>query len=264
MNRSMRLTILPDPAAVTDHVAQRIADLVAGRSRVCLGLATGETMRPVYDRLAAMNGRGLSFAGVTCFNLDEYAGLGPDHPGSFASYMRTLFYDRVDIREGARHIPVGTGWDDAAATRYELAIRAAGGIDLQILGIGRNGHIGFNEPGSAFTSRTRSVDLAPSTRADNASAFGEIEAVPMRAITMGIATILETRAIVAVATGPAKAEAIRDAIEGPIAAACPASALRLHGRVEVVCDASAAALLQRTGRGREISGDQEPMRCAIS
>jgi glucosamine-6-phosphate deaminase len=258
MRRSLTVTVLPDAAAVAERVANRVITLAASRSRLTLGLATGETMRPVYRRLVAAGRSGFSFSGVTCFNLDEYVGLGPDHPCAFAQFMRRNFFDHVDIPAQARHFP------GCEAERYEASIRAARGIDLQLLGIGRNGHIAFNEPGSSFDSRTRVVTLAPSTRAANAGAFGSEEAAPHQAVTVGIATILDAREVLAIATGHAKAPAVRDAVEGPVTPDCPASALRLHSNATLLCDREAASLLQ--GSHGELAGcDQaEWRRCAIS
>ena len=227
----------------TAHVIARLHD----RRPVTLGLATGATMTPVYARLVAATRAGLiSFRTVSSFNLDEYVGLAPQSPGSFHAYMQQHLFRHVDMEAGRAQIPDGSADDIAAeAARYEAQIAAAGGIDLLILGIGANGHIGFNEPGSDFASRTREVRLDEATRIANAINFPDPASLPERAITMGIATILEARSILLVARGAEKAAAIAAAIEGPITAACPASALRLHGNVDILCDEPAAAALTR-------------------
>src|SRR5690606_19947837 len=173
------------------------------------------------------------------FNLDEYIGLPQDHPASFRAYMRRHLFDQVDLPPGSGRLPGVDGDIIKACEDYEAAIRDAGGIDLQLLGIGRNGHIGFNEPGSDFESRKREVELTPCTRAANKADFPADESVPGSAVTMGIGTILEAREIVLVATGASKAEALRAAFKAPPSADCPASALQAHPRVRVFCDTDA-------------------------
>lgn len=202
-------------------------------------------MTPLYAHLVAATRAGLiTFRTVSSFNLDEYVGVAPQSPGSFHAYMQQHLFGHVDMEAGRAKIPDGMADNVAAeAARYEAQIAAAGGIDLLLLGIGANGHIGFNEPGSDFASRTHEVRLDETTRIANASNFPDPASVPERAITMGIATILEARRILLVAKGPEKAAAIAAAIEGPIAAACPASALRLHDNVVILCDEPAAAAL---------------------
>lgn len=230
-------------AAVSRAAAIVIERIVSGRAPV-LGLATGGTMIPFYADIAvAFRARMISFQGVTSFNLDEYAGVAPSSHASFHAYMRRHLLAHVDLDPARAHIPDGMAADlDAGASRYEIAIKRAGGIDLQVLGIGSNGHIGFNEPGSDFGSRTRVVPLSEQTRQDNAPDFAG-EPVPERALTMGIATILEAREILLLAVGTKKAEAIAAAIEGPLSTACPASALRLHPNVRIICDEAAASKL---------------------
>lgn len=239
-----------------DAVAERAATLVIAALRraptATLGLATGATMAPLYARLAAAHRAGeLSFQAATSFNLDEYVGVAPASPGSFHAYMREHLFKHIDIEPGRTHIPNGMATDIAfEAARYESRIAAAGGIDLQLLGIGANGHIGFNEPGSDFASRTREVTLDEATRRSNAGDFPGRALAPGRAITMGIATILEARTILLLATGREKAAAIAAAVEGPLTQDCPASALRLHGDVLILCDQAAASrLLHRPDNG---------------
>ncbi|SFA76723.1 glucosamine-6-phosphate deaminase [Rhizobium sp. NFR07] len=225
--------------AVADLIEQRML----ARPAITLGLATGATPRLVYRKLVERAGAP-SWRHLRCFNLDEYVGLAAHHPASFAHYMRELLFDHVDIATARTHIPDGMAPDlDAAAETYEQLIAESGGIDLQLLGIGRNGHIGFNEPGSSHDSRTREVQLALSTIDANRPDFPEGEEPPATALTMGIGTILDAREIVLLATGSAKAEALAAMLEGPISLDCPASALQRHGAVTVFCDKAAAANL---------------------
>ncbi|MBR1167958.1 glucosamine-6-phosphate deaminase [Bradyrhizobium sp. DASA03005] len=237
-------------AAAAERGAERIVACMRNRTQLTLGLATGATMTPLYARLVAASRAGLiSFREVTCFNLDEYVGLAPSSAGSFHRYMHEHLFGHVDIEAGRARLPNGMAEDVAAeAAAYEAQIAASGGIDLMLLGIGANGHIGFNEPGSDFASRTREVELDEATRVANAGGFPDLAHVPRRAITMGIATILQARSILLVATGSEKAAAVAAAIEGPIGPACPASALRLHRNVEIICDEKATAALAKRPR----------------
>jgi glucosamine-6-phosphate deaminase len=237
----VKVLILPDADAVASRAAGLLAMALSGDRAPVLGLATGETMRPVYDRLVALYRAGrANFARATTFNLDEYVGVGPDHPASFAAFMRAALFERVNLDLASTHLPRGDAPDPAAeALRYEAAIAAAGGIGLQLLGIGRNGHIAFNEPTSSLGSRTRVKTLTEATRLANAPAFAP-GVVPRHAITMGIATILEARHCVLVATGASKAAAVARMVEGPLGADCPATALQLHPAATVVLDRGAA------------------------
>jgi len=225
------------------EAARAIRDHMETTDAPVLGLATGRTMIPVYERLVAWHrDDGLSFSRATSFNLDEYCGLAATHPSSFASYMRAHLFDHVDMRPDRWFLPdpVRFATDETA---YDSLIRAHGGISLQLLGLGRNGHIGFNEPGAEATSRTHTVTLTASTRKANAADFPAGETVPEQAVTMGIATILEARRIVLVATGSGKAEAVRAVIHGPVTAQCPGSFLQRHDHVTIICDREAAALI---------------------
>ncbi len=228
------LEIRATAEAAEEAAAERIAATVRARPQAVLGLATGRTMIGVYRALLAS---GADLTQATTFNLDEYCGLSADHPGSFRAFMAQNLFGPARMRAERTHFP---GTDAAAGEAYERAIAAAGGIDLQILGIGTNGHIGFNEPGSPVSSRTRAVTLSPATRAANAPQFAEGE-VPERAVTMGIATILDARAILVVATGAAKAPALAAALEGPVSPDCPASFLARHPDVTVIADSAAAS-----------------------
>ncbi|MEJ2022970.1 MAG: glucosamine-6-phosphate deaminase [Maritimibacter sp.] len=238
------LAVHSTPAAAAQDLAQRIIDLVRVKPDAVLGLATGGTMEPVYAALIAAHRDGLSFARVTSFNLDEYLGLPGSHPASYRATMQRLLFDHIDIDPANTHLPNGMAANLAAeAEDYERRIAAAGGIDLQILGIGRNGHIGFNEPGSAAGSRTRAVNLTASTIEANTRFFAEGEAQPDRAITMGIGTIMEAREVAVLATGMSKAQALSQALTGPVGPACPASILRDHPVASWIADAEAVSLL---------------------
>lgn len=237
--------IFPSASATADAVAAYLAARLAAQPSIRLGLATGNTFVPVYAALVERyRAGGLSFAQATSFNLDEYVGLPPGHVASFRAYMQSHLFDHVDLPEGQGLLPAVDGDIEAACRNYEAAIAAAGGIDLQVLGIGRNGHIGFNEPGSAFDSRTRQVELAPSTREANKADFPTGETVPPRAVTMGIGTIMEAREIVLVAVGNTKAEALQTAFRATQTPACPASVLQSHAKVVVFCDEAAAHLVR--------------------
>jgi glucosamine-6-phosphate deaminase len=243
MSTGFKLEVLDSPAAAEARVAEMVAKTISEHPQSVLGLATGRSMIAVYAHLVEQHRAGkLSFAGCTSFNLDEYCALPASHPASFASYMRQHLFDHVDFAAGSRHLPDPAGTSETAIA-YESAIRSAGGIDLQLLGVGRNGHIGFNEPGSPFDSRTRKVSLAPSTRIANAPDFPPGEEVPEAAVTMGIATIMDAQRIVLLATGAAKAEALGRAFLGSVDPECPASVLQNHHDVTVICDQAAAAAL---------------------
>jgi glucosamine-6-phosphate deaminase len=213
-----------------------------------LGLATGSSPISVYRELIRRHRQtGLSFAAVQAFLLDEYVGLPPSHPQSYAHVIRAEFTDHVDIDSGRVHSPNGVA-DDVfvAATKYDALIGDVGPVDVQLLGIGGNGHIGFNEPGSSLGSRTRVKTLTEQTRRDNARFFTSADEVPRHVITQGLGTICDARHLVLIATGNHKAEAVAAAVEGPLTASCPASVLQLHPHVTVVVDEAAAAHLKNT------------------
>ncbi len=243
----MKLLILESAGAATDRAAELLAGAVRRNPAGVLGLATGGTMLPVYDRLRRHHAEGLSFAGITTFNLDEYVGLAPDHPRSYHRYMREALFAHIDVDPARTHLPRGDAADpQAEADRYEALIAACGGIDLQLLGLGKNGHIGFNEPTSSLGSRTRVKTLTRDTREANRRFFAGDEETPRYAITMGIGSILEARECLLLATGPDKAAAVAAMVEGPLSAVCPGSALQLHRRATVVLDRAAAAGLALT------------------
>ncbi len=213
---------------------------------VVLGLATGGTPLGLYRELVRQYRDGeITFEGVSTFNLDEYVGVKPEHKASYHYYMREHLFSHIDIDLVRTHLPQTDVEDlEGSAESYDAKIDLAEGIDLQILGIGVDGHIGFNEPGSSLASRTRVKTLAEQTRRDNARYFESLEAVPKLAVTMGIGTIREASQILLLATGESKAKAIRDTVEGPVTAFVPASALQLHPDVTVVIDGPASSILK--------------------
>jgi glucosamine-6-phosphate deaminase len=249
----VEVVILPSAADVGRVVADAIALVLCRRAHPVLGLATGSSPVPVYDELAARYFAGvLSFADAKAFLLDEYVGLPPGHPQSYASYIASVFTSRVDFAPGAVRGPWGSA-DDlvAAAASYEAALAAAGGVDVQLLGIGADGHIGFNEPGSSLASRTRLKTLTQQTRVDNARFFSSLDEVPRHVLTQGVGTILDARHLILVAWGGGKAAAVAAAVEGPVTAMVPASALQLHPHVSVVLDEPAASSLRLADYYRE-------------
>lgn len=242
----MEVIIRPTADSAAELVARLIAKELTANPHLVLGLATGRTMVRVYQRLARLHREaGLDFSLCSTFNLDEYVGLAAEHPASYRRYMEEHFFQHVNIDRRNTHLPDGLAGDlEAECRRFEAAIAKFGGIDLQLLGIGRAGHIGFNEPLSALRSRTRVKALTPTTIEQNAEFFGGEAHVPRRAITMGVGTILEARRLVLLATGGEKASIVAKAVEGPITAMIPATALQLHPRCAVVVDEAAASQLQ--------------------
>ena len=242
-----RLAIFRDERAAARALTDRIAVALAANPALVLGLPTGRTPVAFYHELASRVEQGTSdLSRATTFNLDEFIGIPSDHPGSFRTFMNTHLFGRVNLALERIHFLNGAAVDTAAeCERYERAIAAAGGIDIQILGVGSNGHIGFNEPGPELQARTHRVTLEPATRRDNADLFaGDADAVPAEALSMGIATILQARQIVLLATGSAKAAIVERLLQGPIATELPGSFLQVHPDVEVVLDEAAAAGLR--------------------
>ena len=242
----MEVIIQPDAETAAVLVARLIAKDLRANPHLVLGLATGRTMESLYRHLVRLHrGERLDFSLCRTFNLDEYVGLPADSPYSYRQYMGQHLFRQVNIDLRNTHLPDGRASDlDAECANYEQLIQKAGGIDLQLLGIGRAGHIGFNEPLSALRSRTRVKALTPVTLEQNAPMFGALDQVPRRAITMGVGTILESRRCLLLATGPEKAAIIAQAVEGPITAMISATALQLHHRCTVVVDEPAAAALR--------------------
>ncbi|GAC1630021.1 MAG: glucosamine-6-phosphate deaminase [Candidatus Acidiferrum sp.] len=245
----MLVVIKESSREVGREAARIVANSLRANPKSAFGLATGSTPLGMYEELVALHkSQSLDFSQATSFNLDEYLGLLPDNPQSFHYFMHSNFFDHVNFSPGNIHIPSGSFRKDYSAycDEYERSIKQAGGIDLQILGIGRNGHIGFNEPNSSLASRTRLKELTQETIEDNRRFFPKGVEIPECAITMGIGTILDARRILILATGKSKAAAVAKAIEGPISSSVSASALQLHPDVVFILDEDAAyALTQR-------------------
>jgi glucosamine-6-phosphate deaminase len=250
----MEVVILDSASEIGGVAADAIEALLKHKPDAVLGLATGSSPLSIYDELASRYQAGkVSFAKARAFTLDEYVGLPPDHPERYRNVIDTVFASRVDFAPGAVSGPDGLADDiPAACTQYEDAIRAAGGIDLQILGIGTDGHIGFNEPGSSLASRTRIKTLTRQTRMDNARFFDDdINAVPTHCLTQGLGTIMAARHVVLVATGQSKAEAVHHLAEGAVTALWPASILQHHPHATVLIDDAAGRRLQLADYYRE-------------
>src|SRR6516165_11670661 len=243
----MEVIIQPTVEQAAELTARLIAARLRAKADLVLGLATGRTMERVYDRLAdTQRSGGLDFSRCCTFNLDEYIGIPAEDEHSYRYYMNHHLFSRVNIDLANTHVPDGMATDlGAEAARYERLIREAGGIDLQLLGIGEAGHIGFNEPLSALMSRTREKALTPVTCKQNAAMFGgDPDKVPKRAVTMGVGTILDARELLLLATGGAKASILAKAVEGPITAMISASAIQLHPSCKVIIDEEAAQELK--------------------
>jgi glucosamine-6-phosphate deaminase len=242
----MEVIIQPNAEAAASLVARAAARELRANPNLVLGLATGSTMERVYRNLARMHKEEkLDFSLCRTFNLDEYVGLFPADPSSYRHYMNHHLFRHVNVDPRNTYLPNGLATDlDEECRRYEATIQRFGGIDLQLLGIGKAGHIGFNEPLSALRSRTRVKALTPTTLKQNAPFFGGEEHMPHRAITMGVGTILESRRCFLLATGESKAEVIAKAVEGPITSMISATALQLHAWCTVVVDEEAAGKLK--------------------
>ncbi|MGE7271438.1 glucosamine-6-phosphate deaminase [Brevibacillus panacihumi] len=241
----MKLLLVEGYQEMSKVAAQLFAQEVKRKPDLVLGLATGGTPVGMYEELIRMHRtEGLSFSQATSFNLDEYVGLDAQHPQSYRTYMQEHLFGQIDMAAERTNIPRGDAQDlERECARYEQAIAEAGGIDIQVLGIGTNGHIGFNEPGSPASSKTRVVQLTSSTIEANSRYFESVEEVPTQAVSMGIATILGAKKIVLLASGEAKAQAVRDMLEGEMTPDVPASLLQMHHDVTVIADAPAASLL---------------------
>jgi glucosamine-6-phosphate deaminase len=239
----LKLNIFANPNLLHEAAAQTIVRLLRQKPDAVLGLATGGTPVGIYEALtAAVRRREVSFARAASFNLDEYVGLPPDHPASYRFYMDQHLFRHIDIPPERTHIPDGCAADlERECERYERLLQAAGRIDLMLLGLGHNGHIGFNEPGRALHSKTHVAVLHPQTREANARFFRTPEEVPTKAITMGLGSIFSARTILLVVKGNDKADIVHRALTGPITTECPASLLQLHPRLVVMLDEGAAA-----------------------
>jgi glucosamine-6-phosphate deaminase len=248
----VEVVILSDADAVGHLAADALEAVVRRTAEPVLGLATGSSPLAAYAELVRRHRvDGLSFANATMFLLDEYVGLGPSHPQRYRAVIEREFTGLIDVLAERVHSPDGNAADvPAECAAYEAAIKAAGGVDIQILGIGSDGHLAFNEPGSSLASRTRLKTLTATTREDNARFFATVEQVPRHVLTQGLATILSARHLLLLAFGAAKAMAVRDAVEGPLTATCPASILQLHPHATVLLDEDAAVRLARIGQYR--------------
>ncbi len=242
----MKVIICADAEEMSKQGAEIFADRIKAKPDLVLGLATGGTPEGMYRELARLNKDGqLDFSQVKTFNLDEYAALPPTHDQSYRYFMNKNLFDLVNINKENTHVPDGEAPDlEKHCQEYEDAIQAAGGIDLQLLGIGVNGHVAFNEPGSPRDSRTRVVELDEITRQANSRFFSSIDEVPGQALSMGIGTINEAREIMLLASGENKADAIAKTLEGPVTEEVPASLLRDHANVTFILDKAAASKLR--------------------
>ena len=243
----MTIEVFDTADDVARAVAARVAHALAARPSLVLGLPTGRTPIATYAELRRLHGAGQAdFSRASMFNLDEFAGVAASHPGSFRTFMNTHLFDGVNVPPSRIHFLNGTAPDlDAECARFEAEIADAGGLDLQILGIGGNGHIGFNEPGEELVAATHRVTLADSTRRDNAALFGGNPAqVPREALSMGMGTILKAARILLIATGERKAQCIERTVRGPVTTRLPASFLQLHPRAELYLDSAAASRLR--------------------
>jgi glucosamine-6-phosphate deaminase len=251
----VEVVILPDAEAIGDTVAAAVEVLLARKPDAAFGLATGSSPLPTYRALAARHRAGrVSFSRARALLLDEYVGLPADHPAAYRAFIRRELETHVDFSPGAVVGPDGTAGDLLAECAAYDALVVAAHVDLQLLGIGTDGHIGFNEPTSSLASRTRLKTLTHQTRVDNARFFAGPDEVPHHVITQGIGTILAASHLVLVATGEGKAAAVAAAVEGPVAARCPASALQLHPHVTVLVDEPAAARLELADYYRDTYG----------
>ena len=241
-----RVTVFPDAQTAAQVVAARLADALEANPDLVFGLATGRTPIALYDELARLSvSRALDWSAATTFNLDEFVGIGPEEPGSYRRFMQEHLFQHTNLRPERINFLVGTADPDEECRRYERAIAKAGGIDIQILGIGTNGHIGFNEPAPGLEARTHRVTLTLETRRSNAALFGgRLDQVPAEALSMGMATILQARMLILLAHGQRKAQVVAAVVDGPLTTEVPASFLQLHQDVDLILDTEAASALE--------------------
>ncbi|PFA70471.1 glucosamine-6-phosphate deaminase [Bacillus sp. AFS015802] len=239
----MKLIEVKDYQEMSQVAADYLLSKIKGSDKLTLGLATGGTPQGLYEALIHDHQESMtSYQHVSTFNLDEYIGLSGKHPNSYCHYMNENLFKHIDIGSENTHIPSGKATDlEQECKAYDEKIRLNGGIDLQVLGIGSNGHIGFNEPGTSFESSTHIVKLTPSTREANARYFDSIDEVPTHAITMGIASIMKSKEILLLASGQSKQEALKKLVQGDISENFPASILNRHDKVTVIADEEALA-----------------------
>jgi glucosamine-6-phosphate deaminase len=259
---SMEIVICKDYDAMSKQAADAVAEVVRNKPNCVLGLATGTSPIGLYTELIRMHKEeGLDFSQVSSFNLDEYVGLPPEHEQSYRYFMNKHLFDGLNIDKANTHVPSGTATDYAAhCQEYEDAITAAGGVDVQVLGIGSDGHVGFNEPSDSLCCRTHTVTLTEQTIDDNARLFEKKEDVPLFACTMGVGTVMDARKCVMVVNGKHKAATVARAFEGPVSCMCTASALQMHNDTHVFLDDDAAGELQMADYYRWIQKmkDQAP------
>ena len=258
----MEVIIQPTYEELVEVAAEIVRDALLKKPNLVLGLATGSTPIGLYEALVRMHRTDeLDFSNVTTFNLDEYVGIPSNHPYSYHTFMETHLFNAVNIPAENRYIPQSTTvGHEEFCERYEAAIVDAGGIDIQVLGIGKDGHIGFNEPSSSLGSRTRIKTLTQSTLEANAPHFGStIDAVPKMAITMGVGTIMEAKQCLLLASGESKAVAIANAVEGPITAEVPASVLQMHPQTIVIIDQVAASQLKRVDYYKQVYANKQEL-----
>lgn len=243
----MKIKVLENEVLVGQAAALIIAAQILRKPDSVLGLATGSTPIDTYQELVRLSKSGiLDWSRITTFNLDEYCGLNPDHNQSYINFMQQHLFSKINLRPEAVNIPDGMAADpEAECLAYERKIKEAGGIDLQLLGIGRNGHIGFNEPAELFSSRTHVVDLSEDTIDANSRFFTKAQDVPRQAMSMGTGTIMQAKSVILLATGSNKARAVASMVQGQISPQCPASILQAHPAVTVLLDRQAAVALNR-------------------
>jgi len=245
----MKIIVQKQFEMATFMAAKEIELLIRRQNKVVLGLATGSTPLLLYQELIRLHQEAdLDFSNVVTFNLDEYCGLDKSHPGSYYYYMHENFFRHINIKPGNVHIPNGAAVDILEeCEKYEKTIASFGGIDLQVLGVGRHGHIGFNEPSSSLASRTRIKTLTEITRKDNALSFSSLDAVPHHVITMGVKTIMEAKQVILLASGQHKSLIIKQVIEGPLTAMVPGSILQMHPKARIYLNSEAASKLAVQG-----------------
>ncbi|WP_368487205.1 glucosamine-6-phosphate deaminase [Spiroplasma sp. DGKH1] len=244
----MKLIVVENKNEIGKVVGKMFVNAVQANPKIVLGFATGSSPETTYQYLINdYQQNHTDWSNVVAFNLDEYIGLEPTHPQSYRYFMNEKLFNHINIKKENTHVPQGTGDYVAFANQYDEMIKKAGGIDIQLLGVGTNGHVGFNEPPADFNSLTRVVDLVKSTIEANARFFDSIDQVPKQAVSMGIKSILNAKKIILIADGPGKAQAIKQLIEGEISNEWPCTSLQMHNDVTVVVDKAAAGLLRTSG-----------------
>ena len=244
------LQIFPNPQAIAEYVSGLLIAQIQSKNNAVLGLATGSTMEPVYQTLSErVSQENIDVSGLTTFNVDEYIGLGAEHPQSYRYYMQEHLFNRLAFVRHRTFLPDGLCNDTTAqCAQYSEQIRQAGHIDLQLLGIGNNGHIGFNEPGTPFSSRTHVVELSEQTREDNSRFFENVDEVPTKAITLGLQDIMESRQVILIATSANKAQIVADLYASELDEQLPASVIKSHPNAMILVDDAAASLLSEDVR----------------